>query len=161
MNLRHSELRIYSAWSQSGTSSCTVGQSIWFFFHRATRCWIQSRRFIVFVMWSSTLCSEAKPPLLAESYMYCADECTLRCCEKLKIAIVPSNHKIKLPFDMGFNKIEKFFFKILMYSSAPMGLKLLKIRIFHKNGLFSVIIFLLSTSSVSCYYTIGKNCSSL
>src|SRR6218665_234239 len=38
---------------------------------------------------------------------------TLGCCEclckKIKIGIVPSNSKIKLPFDMGFNKIEKFF----------------------------------------------------
>jgi len=33
----------------------------------------------------------------------------LGCCEKLKIGIVPSNSKIKLPFDMGFNKVEKFF----------------------------------------------------
>jgi len=30
-------------------------------------------------------------------------------CERIKIGIVPSNHKIKLPFDMGFNKIEKLF----------------------------------------------------
>ena len=35
--------------------------------------------------------------------------CTLGCCEKIKIGIVPSNRKIKLPFDIGFNKIEKFF----------------------------------------------------
>ena len=30
------------------------------------------------------------------------------CCEKIKIGIVASINKIKLPFDMGFNKIEKF-----------------------------------------------------
>ena len=30
------------------------------------------------------------------------------CCEKIKIGIVASINKIKLPFDMGFNKIKKF-----------------------------------------------------
>src|SRR6218665_2238924 len=43
---------------------------------------------------------------------YCSQKCGLGCCEclckKIKIGIVPSNHKIKLPFDIGFNKTEKF-----------------------------------------------------
>ena len=34
--------------------------------------------------------------------------CPLWSCEKIKIGIVASINKIKLPFDMGFNKIEKF-----------------------------------------------------
>jgi len=46
-----------------------------------------------------------------------------------------------LPFDMGFNKSEKFS-KILMFSTASRGPKLLKIRVFHENGLFSVRMFL-------------------
>ena len=41
---------------------------------------------------------------------------------------------------MGFHIIEKFF-KIFMFSTVPTGPKLLKIRIFHENGLFSVINF--------------------
>ena len=61
--------------------------------------------------------------------------------QKIKIGIVPSNHKIKLPFDMGFNKIEKFFKNVNVFD-CPRGVKLLKIRIFHENGLFSVRMFL-------------------
>ena len=34
---------------------------------------------------------------------------TLGCCERNKIAIVASINKIKLPFDIGFSKMEKFF----------------------------------------------------
>src|SRR6218665_601507 len=44
------------------------------------------------------------------------------CCEKLKIGIVPSNHKIKLPFDMDFNKIEKFFKNFHVFD-CPQGAK--------------------------------------
>jgi len=32
-------------------------------------------------------------------------------CKKIKIGIVASINKVKLPFDMGFNKIEQFFKK--------------------------------------------------
>src|SRR6218665_2579843 len=76
-------------------------------------------------------------------------------CKKIKIGIVPSNHKIKLHFAMGFNKI-KSFSNILMYSTAPRGQKLLKIRIFHENGLFSVRMILRSTSSVSCHILLER-----
>ena len=61
--------------------------------------------------------------------------------QKIKIGIVPSNRKIKLPFDMGFNTIEKIFKNFNIFD-CHQGLKLLKIRIFHENGLFSVRMFL-------------------
>jgi len=48
--------------------------------------------------------------------------CTLGCCEKIKIGIVPSNHKIKLPFDMVFNKIEKCFKNVNVFD-CPQGVK--------------------------------------
>ena len=59
---------------------------------------------------------------------------------------MPSNRKIKLPFDMGFNKIEKFFKNFNVFDCHRLKvvccrLKLLKIRIFHENGLFSVRMF--------------------
>ena len=58
--------------------------------------------------------------------------------QKIKIRIVASINKIKLPF--ALTKL-KSFSKILMYSTASRGQKLLKIRIFHENGLFSVRMF--------------------
>ena len=46
----------------------------------------------------------------------------LGCCEKIIIGIVASINQIKLPFDMGFNEIEKFynFFNVL---DCPRGAK--------------------------------------
>ena len=40
--------------------------------------------------------------------------------QKIKIGIVASIDKIKLPFDMGFNKIEKFF-KTFNVFDCPQG----------------------------------------
>jgi len=48
--------------------------------------------------------------------------CILGCCEKIKIGIVPSNHKIKLSFDMGFKKIEKLFKNCNVFD-CPQGAK--------------------------------------
>jgi len=44
-------------------------------------------------------------------------------------------------FWYGLSNNWKVFSKILMSFTAPRGLKLPKIEIFHENGLFSVIIF--------------------
>ena len=46
----------------------------------------------------------------------------LGCCEKIKIGIVASINKIKLPFDMGFNKSEKFFKNFNVFN-CPQGAK--------------------------------------
>ena len=73
--------------------------------------------------------------------MYSRVQCTVGCCEKIKIGIVASINKLKLAFDMGFNKIEKFFKNFNVFDCLR-GLKLLKIMIFHENGLFSVRMFL-------------------
>ena len=51
---------------------------------------------------------------------------------------------------MGFNKIEKFKKNVNVFD-CHQGSKLLKIWIFHENGLYSVIMFLWSTSGVSCH----------
>src|SRR6218665_2109281 len=59
--------------------------------------------------------------------------CRLGCCEKLKIGIVPSNHKIKLPFNMDFNKIDKFF-KNFNALDCLQGAKVTENKDFHKNG---------------------------
>ena len=72
------------------------------------------------------------------------------CCEKIKIGIVPYNHKIKFPFDMGFNKIEKFSKNFNVFDS-PQGPKLLKIRIFHENGFFLSECFYDQLCRVSCH----------
>ena len=42
--------------------------------------------------------------------------------QKIKIGIVPSNHKIKLPSDMGFNNIEKFLKNVNVFD-CPQGAK--------------------------------------
>jgi len=51
---------------------------------------------------------------------------TIGCCEclckKIKIGIVPSNHKIRLPYDIGFRKIEKFFKNVNVFD-CPQGAK--------------------------------------
>jgi len=52
----------------------------------------------------------------------CISGCCECLCRKIKIGIVASINKIKLPFDMGFNKIEKFFKKFNGFD-CPEGAK--------------------------------------
>jgi len=52
----------------------------------------------------------------------CALGCFECLCKKIIIGIVASNNKIKLPFDMGFNKIEKFCKNFSVYD-CPQGSK--------------------------------------
>ena len=55
---------------------------------------------------------------------------------------MPSNRKIKLPFDMGFNKIEKIF-KIFNVFDCHQGAKVTENKdFFYENGLFSGRMFL-------------------
>jgi len=41
--------------------------------------------------------------------------------QKNKVGIVASINKIKLPFDMGFNKIQKFFKNFNVFDCPPGG----------------------------------------
>src|SRR6218665_1307281 len=54
-------------------------------------------------------------------------------------------------------KISKSFSEILMSRALTRGLKLLKIGIFHKNRLFSVEIFLYSTTSMVCHISLKRS----
>src|SRR6218665_2520427 len=54
-------------------------------------------------------------------------------------------------------KIPKSFSKTLMSRALTRGLKLLKIGIFHENRLFSVDMFLYSTSSMLCHISLERS----
>ena len=62
----------------------------------------------------------------------------------------------KLPF-IWVLKISKSFSEILMSGALTRGLKLLKIGIFHENRLFSVEIFLYSTTSMLCHISLERS----
>src|SRR6218665_2361982 len=55
------------------------------------------------------------------------------------------------------SKISKLFPKMLMSRALTRGLKLLKIGIFHENQLFSVKIFLYSTTSMLCHISLERS----
>ena len=64
--------------------------------------------------------------------------------QKIKIGIVPSNHKIKLPFDMGFNKIEKFFIYFNVFD-CPQGAKVYENKdFFMKMACFCQNVFMIN-----------------
>src|SRR6218665_1376471 len=54
-------------------------------------------------------------------------------------------------------KISKSFSEIVMSRALTRGLKLLKIGIFHENRLFSVEIFLYSTTSMLCHIPLERS----
>ena len=75
---------------------------------------------------------------------------------KIKIGIVASINKIKVPFHMGFNKIKKFY-KHFNVFDCPQGAKATENNDFlNENGLFSVRMFLPSTSSVYCHILLER-----
>src|SRR6218665_3583468 len=54
-------------------------------------------------------------------------------------------------------KVSKSFSENLMSRALTRGLKLLKIGIFHENQLFSVEIFLYSTTSILCHISLERS----
>src|SRR6218665_1245017 len=77
--------------------------------------------------------------------------------QKIEIGIVASYNKIKLPFDMGFNKIEKFF-KCFNVFDCLEGVKVIENKDFSGKWLvFCQNVFMINQWRV-LLYTIGKNC---
>ena len=75
-----------------------------------------------------------------------------------KLEIVASTNKIKLNFDMGFNKIEMFFKNFNVFECCPEGAKVTENKDFSSKWLvFCQNVFMIKKYRVLSY-TIEKNC---
>src|SRR6218665_23448 len=83
-------------------------------------------------------------------------KCIVGCIENLFSSVSTNKGNQKLPFDMGFKNIIKFF-KNVNVSCSHQRAEVTENRYFHENRLFSVKIFLYSTTSMLCHISLERS----